>query len=83
MNESNIRNSVTLPLKKKNVTNINYLNENKYSSKTNKTVLNEKENDKMENKGATSPYKNRLIYEKKKKKNIIRIIILIIFSIII
>ena len=68
MNESNIRNSVTLPLKKKNVTNINYLNENKYSSKTNNSVLNEKENDKMEHKGATSPYKNRLIYEKIKKK---------------
>jgi hypothetical protein len=32
-------------------------------------VLNEKENDKMEHKGATSPYKNRLIYEKIKKKN--------------
>ena len=55
MNESNIRNSVTLPLKKKKITNINYLNANKYSSKTNNSVLNEKD-------------KNRLIYEKIKKK---------------
>ena len=71
MNESNIRNSVTLPLKKKNITNINYLNANKYSSKTNNSVLNEKENDKIEHKGATSPNKNRLIYEKIKKKSIL------------
>ena len=68
INESNIRNSITLPIKKNNLNNINDLNVNKYSSKTNSTILNEKEKDKNEYKGSTSPYKNRLIYEKIKKK---------------
>ena len=61
-----IRNIVAFLLKKDEVTIINYLNGNKYFIKTNNSVLNEKENDKIEHKGVTSSY-NSSLYEKLKK----------------
>ena len=45
-------------------------------------MLNEKENDKIENKGVTSSY-NSSIYEKLKKNRMFLIIIPIIYSVII
>ena len=62
-----VRNSVTLPLKKNNI--INDLNENKQSNKISNLKNNPNENkDKIENKDVISSNKNRLMYEKIKKK---------------
>ena len=65
-NESYIRNTLTLPLNKNNKIDINNLNDNKKENKKNNEINNH--NNQIEELNSISSDKNRLLYEKIKKK---------------
>ena len=68
-NDANIRNSLTFQFKKNNqVITINDLNEKKQVNQRNNTLFNKNNKDKKENKDSIYSSKNRLLYEKIKKK---------------